>query len=63
MMPRAQEGVLTADKKRLLVIVAKLVDITCKYAVRLPCSAPAITFWNNKVQEEMVRFPFFCTHI
>ena len=62
-MPRAQDGVLTADEKRLLVIAAKLVDITCEYAVRPPRSAPAITFWNNKVQEEMVRFPFFCTHI
>ena len=40
-----------------------MVDITCKYVVHPPRSALVITFWNNKVQEEMVRFPFFCTHI
>ena len=62
-MPRAQDGVLTADEKHLLVIAAKLVDIMCEYAVCLPHSALAITFWNDKVQEELVRFPFFCMHI
>ena len=62
-MPKAQDGTLTADEKCLLVVAAKLNDITCEYAVRLPCSAPVITFWNNKVQEELVHFPFFCMHI
>ena len=62
-MPKAQDGLLTADEKCLLVVAAKLADITHEYAVRPPRSALAITFWNNKVQEELVRFPFFCTHI
>ena len=62
-MPKAQDSALTADEKCLLVVAAKLVNITHEYAVRPPHSTPVITFWNNKVQEELVHFPFFCTHI
>ena len=64
-MPRAQADVLTADERSLLVVAAELIviDIMCEYMVHPPHSTPVITNWNNKVQEELVHFLFFCTHI
>jgi hypothetical protein len=53
-MPKLQEGALTEDKKQLLIIAAKVINIAKAYAAHPPLSTPDIAYWNDKVQEEMV---------
>ena len=56
---------LTADESTLLIVAAKLLDITKEHSVQLPKSEHDVEYWNAKVREELVRphhSPSFCMH-
>ena len=56
---------LTADESTLLIVAAKLLDITKEHSVQLPKSERDVEYWNAKVREELVcphHSPSFCMH-
>jgi hypothetical protein len=57
---------LTADESTLLIVAAKLLDITKEHSIRPPKSERDVEYWNAKVREELVRphrSPSFCMHM
>ena len=54
---------LTADESTLLIVAAKLLDITKEHSVWPPKSKHDVEYWNVKVREGLVRphhTPSFC---
>jgi hypothetical protein len=62
-MPRKPESELTGDKRKLLIISAKLFSALKEYTARPRMSIEHKAYWVEKLSEEKVRLFSLCNNM